>query len=171
MRRKFPPEEIENHRMYCIFTINEKEYENLIPCEICNRLIDFGSYNQHLLQCIPIPRITLADFPPLNPNNTNDNTELPELTSLINELNNLIQGVDTYDNLINLDSNNVMVGIDNINQFVERKNESIICPICTETTTEIGETKCGHKFCYNCIEEWLKENKKCPVCMIEFNEN
>ena len=44
----FPPEEIENHRLYCIFTINEKEYENLIPCEICNRLIDFSSYNEHV---------------------------------------------------------------------------------------------------------------------------
>ena len=52
-----------------------------------------------------------------------------------------------------------------------KKKEKIKCPICTTEVEEIVETICGHKFCYDCISEWLKDNKKCPVCMIEFNEN
>ena len=59
---EFPEEEIENHRLRCIYTIKDKELENLIPCEICNQLINFENYHQHLLTCY-------EPSPPLNSTN------------------------------------------------------------------------------------------------------
>ena len=178
---EFPAEEIENHKLYCIFSIQQKELENLIPCEICNQLIDFSVYQQHLLHCCPVTEFTGSNYPSLNEINTSEDDILSRahienrnLLNFINEIDELINrltGVDSYDNLINLDENNVTVGVKKIEDFVTKKIEKIICPICTTETEEIGETSCGHKFCYECIEEWLKENKKCPICMIEFNDN
>ena len=152
------------------------EENDLIPCEICNNLIPFENYNQHLVEC-SVPRFNQSDFPPLNLETdsilTRENRERNRLLSFINDIDELINrlsGVETYDNLINLDSNNVVVGVDKIEDFVTKKKEEIQCPICTETKNEIGETICGHKFCYECIEEWLKESKKCPICMKELNQ-
>ena len=66
-----------------------------------------------------------------------------------------------------MENNNVSLGIENIDEIIEKKEEEILCPICTNKCKIKGVTKCNHEFCYECIEEWLKENKKCPVCMIE----
>ena len=64
--QEFPEEEIENHKMYCVFSIQQKELENLIPCEICNQLIDFSVYHQHLVQCTRVPILSNTNYPPLN---------------------------------------------------------------------------------------------------------
>jgi hypothetical protein len=34
-----------------------------------------------------------------------------------------------------------------------------------DKTYDIRKTICGHSYCSNCIEKWLKTNIKCPVCM------
>lgn len=192
--KEFPEDEIDNHKMYCIFSIQQKELENLIPCEICGQLIDFNVYHQHLLYCppvstsLPVPDFNQFEFPELNRNgatvqepsdeilsNIRDNSRnmlgiLREMDNIINRLRS-VETDNSYDDLINLEQNNVNVGVNKIEDYVTKKQEKITCPICTLDTEEIGETVCGHKFCYECIEEWLKDNKKCPVCMIEFNDN
>lgn len=38
------------------------------------------------------------------------------------------------------------------------------CPICLCTWVAPVSTLCGHIFCKNCIAQWLKVTKKCPVC-------
>lgn len=45
------------------------------------------------------------------------------------------------------------------------------CPICLDDITEIAVTKCGHKFCWGCIDEFIKVFKttKCPKCNIPIN--
>ena len=46
------------------------------------------------------------------------------------------------------------------------------CPICLDDTSEnnLAITKCGHKFCWDCINEYLEEtrsyNTKCPKCNV-----
>lgn len=161
--------------------------ENLIPCEICDSLIHISEYNYHILSCqsfntfennplsfLSIPlnfNLINQSEDEINSNNENVNDNIPSeeqnndvleqinnptdsLQEYINDLNNLINelnNVNTYDNLIELDNNNVCVGVENIEEIIEKKDEEILCPICT--------TKCSHEFCYDCIEEWLKENK------------
>jgi E3 ubiquitin-protein ligase SHPRH len=38
------------------------------------------------------------------------------------------------------------------------------CVIC-QSGFEIGAlTKCGHLFCFSCLQIWLKDHRSCPVC-------
>ena len=46
--------------------------------------------------------------------------------------------------------------------------ESVECHICLDTLLE-GScmrklTTCSHKFCIDCIDEWLRSHNNCPVC-------
>lgn len=38
------------------------------------------------------------------------------------------------------------------------------CPICLCQWTSPVSTLCGHIFCKNCIAQWVKVTKTCPVC-------
>lgn len=78
---------------------------------------------------------------------------------------------DTYESLSVLDENVIKQGLD-----VEKVSEIYLlveptkCPICLEDFEEgekFRKIKCKHTFCDECLEDWLEENKKCPVCMIE----
>jgi len=48
------------------------------------------------------------------------------------------------------------------------------CPICLDNMHQavyMREIKeCKHTFCGECIEEWLVENKTCPLCKLELSE-
>ena len=44
------------------------------------------------------------------------------------------------------------------------------CPICFEEWTYGGffaETKCGHTFCVQCLEQWFERQITCPKCRNE----
>jgi SNF2 family DNA or RNA helicase len=52
------------------------------------------------------------------------------------------------------------------------------CPICLDDTIEenLAVTKCGHKFCWDCINEYIEETTKssqtkCPKCNIPISTN
>ena len=57
---------------------------------------------------------------------------------------------------------------------VENIKESEVCPICLDDiqSDQIAITKCGHKFCKDCIREYVEEinvkfdDVKCPKCNI-----
>jgi SNF2 family DNA or RNA helicase len=40
------------------------------------------------------------------------------------------------------------------------------CAICLSTITghDLGVTKCGHIFCYNCVKPFVEKQSKCPIC-------
>jgi hypothetical protein len=38
------------------------------------------------------------------------------------------------------------------------------CIICIEKIKNKRVLFCNHKFCYNCIDNWLKKNDTCPTC-------
>lgn len=46
------------------------------------------------------------------------------------------------------------------------KKKILECSICLETNQKLQfrKLKCNHKFHMNCIEEWLKIQKRCPLC-------
>ncbi|XP_043272921.1 E3 ubiquitin-protein ligase COP1-like isoform X1 [Venturia canescens] len=60
-----------------------------------------------------------------------------------------------------LPSANVLHGISGT---LEDKNNDYLCPICFELIYEAHITRCGHTFCYRCIEKSLQTNGRCPKC-------
>lgn len=266
-------EELNDHNLVCSYALNDSDYKDLIPCEICNELISFEDYESHVSVCSnaslnasmfqPPPNFNFSNFPILQftlPNNSTQNEELEEnpenIHSSINQINNdpiarslfsvfvgdinnfiaenpvdmevnqaeedlneedvneedvneenvndnenfnfipnqlnnmninenlqinqntllnMFESIlnnqfdnneeDNYDELINLEDHAVGISdIDSVSQFLF---EEIECPICSETKMVSRKTKCNHHFCDECLQEWLKESKKCPTCMVD----
>lgn len=44
------------------------------------------------------------------------------------------------------------------------KDDDLFCIICRSTIIVGTLTACGHKYCKDCLEEWLKRNPTCPTC-------
>ena len=44
------------------------------------------------------------------------------------------------------------------------------CPICGDKFEIVRRTSCNHDFCFNCLNEWVKENNTCPICSTELKE-
>ena len=46
------------------------------------------------------------------------------------------------------------------------------CPICLEDIENVAITSCGHKFCWECIDNFTKSThaNKCPCCKNEFSQ-
>ena len=69
---------------------------------------------------------------------------------------------------------NVVVGIDipeRVLKPARSTDPSELCAICqeffTKTSSPIVKTLCHHIYCSECIQDWLKCSKKCPVCMMD----
>jgi hypothetical protein len=71
---------------------------------------------------------------------------------------------------------NVSIGIEKIENICKDyivKEEEEDCFVCREEFIKGDKMKqllCGHYFCEDCINNWFKNNKKCPVCMVEYND-
>jgi hypothetical protein len=74
------------------------------------------------------------------------------------------------------------VGVSNIDacapatvRMKKTMREEIKCPICLENILSAlyvrKINKCRHEYCGPCIEKWLKENKTCPICKVNVEEN
>ncbi|KAG1678928.1 E3 ubiquitin-protein ligase COP1 [Nymphon striatum] len=46
----------------------------------------------------------------------------------------------------------------------ENKDSNFVCPICFDLIEEAYMTKCGHSFCYECIQNSLTHSNRCPKC-------
>jgi SNF2 family DNA or RNA helicase len=48
----------------------------------------------------------------------------------------------------------------------EDEDDAEMCSICMNNITgeDVGVTKCGHMYCYQCIKEIVKTTPKCPLC-------
>lgn len=60
--------------------------------------------------------------------------------------------------------------VNNIGSYVIDKNEK--CSICFDNykLDNISTLPCGHIFCYECIDDWLKcGNNSCPMCRFPIN--
>ncbi|KSA01875.1 uncharacterized protein AC631_02331 [Debaryomyces fabryi] len=47
--------------------------------------------------------------------------------------------------------------------------EELMCIICRSTITIGSLTQCGHKYCKECLELWLRNQKTCPMCKHAIN--
>lgn len=53
---------------------------------------------------------------------------------------------------------------------VKEDDEDDICVICLQPIIYkylVYKTNCGHTFHKNCLNEWLCENRSCPICRNE----
>lgn len=161
---------------------------DLIPCELCNDLINIDSYNQHINrhENYNIDIESLIRFS--HRSNRGRGTRRRRISNGI--LRNFIrdnlyqlmdENVDNYEYNLNLCDamGKVEVGISDIEQvsdqrkFLVGEQESATCPICIEMLIDqknkkiqLRKLKCNHIFCHKCINKWLSTSKKCPVCNI-----
>lgn len=49
------------------------------------------------------------------------------------------------------------------------EEEDLMCIICRSTITIGSLTQCGHKYCKECLELWLRNHKTCPMCKYSIN--
>ena len=78
---EFESDKIDSHNLTCSYAFSNKDYEDLIPCEICNELISFDDYARHVSRCSrprfnniqmpPLPIFNLNNFPNLGVGNLN----------------------------------------------------------------------------------------------------
>ena len=87
----------ENHELKCIYSFNNNDYNNLIPCEYCNNYIEFESYNDHIYNC-----------------NTSNLNNINFLSNIIND----------YSFSINSDVNNLFNNI-NIQNTPNQLNDNV----------------------------------------------
>jgi hypothetical protein len=72
---------------------------------------------------------------------------------------------NTTTNIINQE---IYINFENyLNIYIYNSNNLLTCPICLEDAKNNEEwTKllCSHEFHYNCIKNWLNNNRTCPNC-------
>ena len=57
------------------------------------------------------------------------------------------------------------------NDNIINKNEDLICPICfyiLKYPINCSDKNNSHSFCKECIDIYLKESNKCPICKNNF---
>ena len=108
-KQNLKKEEINIHEFNCVSSFgNDNILENLIPCEICNQLIEFDNYNDHIASCgVPIlPRFYFR-------NNNSNSLDIQSINDFLNQLNNIPINNNLNDNQNDNVNDNDNVQIDN----------------------------------------------------------
>lgn len=174
--------------------------EDMIPCELCDELIEASRYNEHIASCqVAIP-LTFYD----EDNNDDDITN--EVADHITRSNQVPGGalrmfLQEHFNartspsrpMIFFRISAAMTGrldigeflndvvevglnqdeIDRVSNVLEEPGDAM-CPICQECFKDSKNTgrvlACGHVFCDACICMWLSKHKKCPLCLVDLED-
>ena len=136
---EFEEDEIEKHQFECVSSYQNSSinFENKIPCEICNELIDFEKYNDHLNICSQ----PTASIPLLF---SRFNTGSPNLLNLLN-LPNPPNNTDNIDNNEDQNTNEV----DNIEESIDNLNAEEPTNIEDNSNETTNSTTLNHNFDYN----------------------
>ena len=142
---------------------------NFIPCENCNRHVEFERYLEHLESCVEVPNFFFRTS-----NIIGSNLNLP--IDFITNFNSFFSINIVLPEIIPEDLEDVEVGVDNISDVLkdyERKeNVCDFCVICQNNLNDVDDVKfsitlCNHVYCNPCIENWFKKSKKCPICLLD----
>ncbi|EEQ97566.1 rnf5, putative, partial [Perkinsus marinus ATCC 50983] len=55
-------------------------------------------------------------------------------------------------------------GSDDDTKSGRSKSSNFECNICFDQASEPVVTRCGHLFCWSCLDQWLDRSGECPVC-------
>ena len=82
------------------------------------------------------------------------------------EANRLRGDIAVYNNLNQLPPETPEFVLTQIKDLMVELKKKIECPICLDIIepTELGITKCGHKYCKSCLDRLKTTSKKCAVC-------
>tara|TARA_B100001057_G_C22766194_1_gene917748 strand:+ start:337 stop:1020 length:684 start_codon:yes stop_codon:yes gene_type:complete len=178
---------IDEHQKNCKSSFISKEFENLIPCEICNTLVNFDDYNDHLNTCSsPLNNMIFQNglFSIFNiPTNNSVNYESEESQETLESDDNIVNQEEYNINLgNNNDLNNHILNIfGNIVENIENNSFSFNSNIVNNLNLEedsyenlnnisesIGDVNIGVAN----IDKYLKNLDSkitCPICCEDFN--
>lgn len=113
---------------------------------------------------------TLQNLPPLN-----SDTQTEQIEELTFKLSVLRRNL-TNDKKMYININKTYIYLENTIKNIETQScETSSCPICLEDIelSKMALTSCGHKFCWECIENYTKVsyNKNCPCCKTILGSN
>ena len=162
---------------------------NLIPCEICNILVDFNRYIDHSEECYIRNSIATRNANNFNNNlNTSTTTILNnnhnenqshilidiELTHQFRDLHILENDFINNSRIEELNGGDVCVPVQHIAEAYDIIDDfqTNMCIICLDHNKDVihVRTKCNHHFCKVCIDTWFNMKHKCPICQYDFNE-
>jgi hypothetical protein len=166
-KKEFPSVEFSKHELECVSHFYKNEMENLIPCDVCNNLITFEKYEQHINFCglgqpIYFP-ITPTTESILNTSNTNTlNIEDNEMPPLIEDSNITIPSdLATSINLL-MNSQNALL---NFISTIEQSTDTY------EELTLLDDNNVNKGLKVNDIsKEVFYEEFNCPLCFDDFKK-
>ena len=112
------------------------------------------------------------------------NNELDGKKATCNFFNNVVERIrktvtkETDDNITaakneKIENKNIMDAFNNDDSDDSNENNEDDCGICLGEIPEngVGVTKCGHIFCYECLQMTVSKSHKCPYCNNKLNNN
>lgn len=168
--------------------VPDSNYISMIPCTICGNMIlehDFQSHvSAHFQSLFAIPmrpllsaHHTINNWSPFAFEHNTPTSILYAGTILYNDT------IDDYEQNLRLAEliGNVSVGItdvETVGTIIPNRNicteSNQMCTICMDPIHQTGndarELICGHVYCQPCIDKWLTNHKKCPVCNVDLED-
>lgn len=168
---------------------------HLVPCDICEQLIHFDHYIDHITLCTQVYMVATpvlsVFFPQLSDGFTNLAIRASNVLSNLDPARGAIHNYEVqrvilinpeedtpaFDQWVSDVLGSVHVGVDDVSAItsITTPSECVAdstCAICQDNLSiRIRRiNKCGHCFCSECIETWLAMSKKCPLCMTRLDE-
>ena len=170
----------ENHELICNNAFREEEFMDMIPCEICGRLVNYDNYTEHLNRCYSFTGVSdninfteqldsaINNLQNIINNNNSENMDVDNESD--NELPNLISDNEEQPEINNDNVMNMFMNI--INSSIQELNvdDIIINPGIDNYTelTNLSETIGNVEIGIDNPDEYFKKTVnigfKCPIC-------
>lgn len=78
----------------------------------------------------------------------------------------LVSDINAYNQVTNLPPETPEFVLEQLKDFHIELKKNIECPICLDIINpeQLGISKCGHKYCNECLDKLKTTSKECAVC-------